>query len=140
MLCHRTVLLLCSLSPPLSWLDEGVAREAARGWGMVVKEAANLPIVFWFLHMAACESRLFVHAGRPVGFDPSSPLENGKIQEGVNLVFGPGQKTEPKNEGILACTILSCTDKATDQDGCLQLTGDRLVSLFSLLQLLPRLV
>ena len=87
-MCQKSALssyLLIPLLPllPLSRLDEGVAREAARGWGMVVKEAANLPIVFWFLHMAACESRLFVHAGRPVGFDPSSPLESGKIQERI---------------------------------------------------------
>ena len=45
-----------------------------------MKEAADLPIVFWFLHVAACESRLFIHAGRPVGSDPTSPLESGEYR------------------------------------------------------------
>ena len=72
-----------------------------------MKEAANLPIVFWFLHMAACESRLFVHAGRPVGFDPSSPLESGKIQKRINFVFKYSQKIEPKNKGILYLAVLT---------------------------------
>ena len=83
-------LLTPSFVPWLSWLDGGVAREAARGWGMVVKEAANLPIVFWFLHVAACESRLFIHAGRPVGSDPSSPLESGKYRR--KLTSFPGRR------------------------------------------------
>lgn len=65
-----------------------MAREAARGWGMVVKEAADLPIVFWFLHVAACESRLFIHAGRPVGSDPTSPLESGEYRK--KLASFPG--------------------------------------------------
>lgn len=60
---------------PPSWLDGSVAREAARAWGLVAKEAAHLPSTLWFLHVAACESKLFIHAGNPVGTDPSSPLE-----------------------------------------------------------------
>ena len=54
---------------PSSWLDDGVAREAARAWSQVLKESTVLPSAIWYLHVAACESRMFVHAGRPAGDD-----------------------------------------------------------------------
>ena len=61
-------------------LTPSTAREAARAWGRVLKEVSKLPsFPWWYLHAAACESRLCFHAGQPVGGgDPSSPLATGE--------------------------------------------------------------
>ena len=57
-----------------SLLTLSTAREAARAWGLVLKEASKLSTFPWYLHAAVCDSRLCFHAGQPVGSDPSSPL------------------------------------------------------------------
>ena len=55
-------LLTPSFVPWLSWLDGGVAREAARGWGMVVKEAPTYLSYFgsfmWLPVSPGCSSTL----------------------------------------------------------------------------------
>ena len=58
-----------------SILTPSTAREAARAWALVLKEASKLSSSLWYLPAAVCESRLCFHAGQPVGGeDPSSPL------------------------------------------------------------------
>ena len=56
-------------------LSGAVAKEAARAWQAVLKEAARLSSGAWYLHMAAGESRLGVHCGQPTGVDPSDPTQ-----------------------------------------------------------------
>ena len=63
-------------------MSGGVAREAARMWGWVLRElgssSSSSPVSpaaatgLYYLHLAACESMLFVHAGRPPCLDSAT--------------------------------------------------------------------
>ena len=76
---------LPSHSPHLSLscrvLTAGAARQAALAWSLVLREAHSLPSAMWYLHLAAVESRMMVHATCSVGSNPGSPLTTTGCQK-----------------------------------------------------------
>ena len=95
-LCHAVLEITPSSPPPLSIspspslplppplcrvLTAGAARQAALAWSLVLREAHSLPSAMWYLHLAAVESRMMVHATCSVGSNPGSPLTTTGCQK-----------------------------------------------------------
>ena len=60
-------------------LDISTAAKANSGWNLFLRECSEVdfPTYIWFLHVAAIESKLRVHAGKHI---PSTTPEVKKVQ------------------------------------------------------------
>ena len=66
-------------------LDDESAGKAKGSWGWFLKDSSDVSTNIWFLHVAAVESRLRVHAGRYV--PDSVPQVNTKPGQPCTLAF-----------------------------------------------------